>query len=244
MCLLAINYQQLAQLPILLAANREEFFDRPALPPRVQTGNCRVLCGTDLRAGGTWLGINEHGLVAAVTNRRKNHVPLAPRSRGLLCRELLEFDGARAACEYARRQLAQNQYAGANFAALDARQAFVIEAGDELMVRPLEPGLHLLTNGDLNDPCDSRQAVARSLFQAAKFDDAASFLDAAVKICGHVSPREDESIVVRGPDRGTVSSAILTLGTGPDAMRFLFANGPPNVTPYEDLTQLLLELRA
>ena len=69
MCILAIQYQLVSETPILVAANREEAFDRPSLPPSIQSGKPRVLCGTDQKAGGTWLGVNQHGLLVAACNR-------------------------------------------------------------------------------------------------------------------------------------------------------------------------------
>src|SRR5262249_10269236 len=63
MCLLAIFYRTLPDAPLLVAANREEFFDRPFLPPHVQGREVKFLAGLDVRARGTWLGVNERGLV-------------------------------------------------------------------------------------------------------------------------------------------------------------------------------------
>ena len=89
MCMLAILYRVAKNTPILLAANREEDATRPTQFPKIQSGSPRVVCGNDKVAGGTWLGVNQFGLVAAVTNRARVRAPLEPRSRGLLCRELL-----------------------------------------------------------------------------------------------------------------------------------------------------------
>ena len=91
MCILAILYRVARNTPILVAANREEFFDRPTQHPKIQPGSPRVICGIDRQANGTWLGVNQHGLFATVTNRRKRTEPISPRSRGLLCRELLDM---------------------------------------------------------------------------------------------------------------------------------------------------------
>ena len=95
MCTMAILYRVARGTPILVAANREERFDRPTQYPKIQSGSPRVVCGIDRRAGGTWLGVNQFGLFCAVTNRRKANVPAEPRSRGLLCRELLDLRTAR-----------------------------------------------------------------------------------------------------------------------------------------------------
>jgi uncharacterized protein with NRDE domain len=72
---------------LLVAANRDERVDRPSAPPaEVEPG---VVAGRDLLAGGTWLGVNSHGLFVALTNRKiPASTPDAP-SRGLLAREAL-----------------------------------------------------------------------------------------------------------------------------------------------------------
>ena len=129
MCLLAVYFRAVAEAPILAAANREEFFNRPTLPPRLvalENSSERALCGLDARAGGTWLGVNSRGVLVAVTNRPKQSQPPAPRSRGRLCLDLL---GCRTAEEASRRALAElstGRYAGANYMCLDRSFASVI----------------------------------------------------------------------------------------------------------------------
>ena len=70
MCLLAVLYRLVPESPILVAANREEYYDRASQPPSIQSGKPRVLCGMDQRAGGTWLGVNQHGMFVGLCNRR------------------------------------------------------------------------------------------------------------------------------------------------------------------------------
>ena len=100
MCILAIQYKLVPDTPILVAANRDEAFDRPSAVPSIQSGKPRVLCGVDQTAGGTWLGVNQHGLFAAACNRMKMSAPASPRSRGTLCRELLRSNSARRAVDF------------------------------------------------------------------------------------------------------------------------------------------------
>ena len=68
MCTLAIHFHQSSKLPLVVAANRDEFYARRALPPRVISVRPWVAGGQDLNAGGTWFGVNEHDMVAAVLN--------------------------------------------------------------------------------------------------------------------------------------------------------------------------------
>ncbi|MGD9646014.1 MAG: NRDE family protein [Pirellulales bacterium] len=240
MCLLALQYRTIAEAPVLVAANREEYFDRPASVPAVQPTRPRVLCGLDSRAGGTWLGVNEHGLLVGVTNRLKVDLPEQPRSRGLLCRELLACRDAGQAHEFALRELSSGHYAGANFLCVDARSGVAIEAGDELRSVVLSPGLHLLTNGDLNDREDPRQFYVRELFVKRFPSRANDFIDSATKICA--TGRDEDTgltVILRGEDRGTVSSTIVALARQPEASVYLHAAGPPDRAPYEDYSEQL-----
>jgi uncharacterized protein with NRDE domain len=254
MCLLAIHFQVCDAAPLLIAANREEFYGRPSLAPAIQVGPPRMLCGVDARAGGTWLGVNEHGVVAAVTNRFKPRpdpapgwqpprsgviAPLPLRSRGLLCRDLLDFRRAADAAQFAREQLATGAYDGANFVCLDPHYGAVIHAGAQLALVELPPGLHILTAGDVNDASDPRQALARRLFAEQTWNSAQDFVQAAKRVCSHGPEGQPPGIVLRGDGRGTVSSTILALAGSADESRYYFAAGPPDTTPYQDYSSLL-----
>src|SRR5262245_5952132 len=246
MCLLAVHFQACDAAPLLIAANREEFYNRPSLEPAIQAGPPRVLCGVDARAGGTWLGVNEHGLVAAVTNRpkpRSGAATAAPRSRGLLCRELLNFSRAVDATRFAHEQLASGAYDGANFVCLDADYGAVIHAGAQLEVVELPPGLHIVTAGDVNDAADSRQALARRLLSEQALSEQGwsspgGFALVARRVCSLGPTGSDRGIVLRGDGRGTVSSTILAVARRADESLYYFAAGPPDVTDYQDCSDL------
>ena len=81
MCILAIQYRLVPDAPILVAMNREERYDRPTSVPSIQSGKPRVLCGLDQQASGTWLGVNQHGMLVAACNRGKVATVINPRSR-------------------------------------------------------------------------------------------------------------------------------------------------------------------
>ena len=68
-CTLVVAWRVFETAPVCVAANRDESFDRPAAPPSVREGDPAVLAPRDERAGGTWLGYNEAGVLAAITNR-------------------------------------------------------------------------------------------------------------------------------------------------------------------------------
>ena len=245
MCLLAILYRTSAEAPILVAANREEFFGRPFLPPQVLPGSPQIVCPIDQQAGGTWLGINSAGVLIAATNRQKSQLPDQPRSRGLLCRELLECTSADEAVSRASAELDSDKYAGVNYLCLDRAAGFVVESGDRLEVVQLTPGLHLLANCDLDDAGDVRQDYARELF-APRFPRSAGDFVAAAKfvMAQGVDETGRKTVLVRNEDRGTVCSAIVVMGGDPQAAEFHFAPGPPDRQPYKDLSALLRETLA
>jgi len=87
MCVLALWLGGDPKAPLIVAANRDESLSRPSAPPaEVEPG---VIAGRDLESGGTWLGINRHGLFIAVTNRKTPLRTPASLSRGLLALETL-----------------------------------------------------------------------------------------------------------------------------------------------------------
>lgn len=243
MCLLAIQYQTAPDAPILLAQNREESFDRPTQVPRIQSGKPRVVCGIDRKAGGTWLGINQYGLVVAVANRAKALMPAEPRSRGLLCRELLACRTAGEATEQAARQLATGVYAGANYLCADAQSGAVVYGGNTIEVVALTPGLHLMTNGNLDDLTDERQEFARRLLTLQRLDSAVAFLAVASRTFSRKPDRAGRrGVVLTRSNYGTVSSTLLSLAERPQSSVLQYAPGPPSEYAYDDLSALLRQV--
>ncbi len=241
--MLALLYRTARSAPVLVAANREERFDRPTQAPKIQPGTPRVVCGIDRKAGGTWLGVNQHGLFAAVANRQKSLVPAEPRSRGLLCRELLSCRSAKEAAKHAATELATGVYAGANYLCADADYAGVVYGGNRIEIVELPPGLHLLSNGNLNDPQDPRHEFVRRMLTLHTLDSAVTFLAVASRA---FSRRCDASgrrgVVITGSEFGTVSSTLLSLPAKIQKSVFQYAPGPPCDHSYDDLSALLRQV--
>ena len=236
MCLLVVLYLVVDDAPILIAANREERFDRPTLPPRIYRGPPRYVCGLDLQADGTWLGVNEHRLFVAVTNRARPGLTANPRSRGLLCRDLLACTTARKATAMARTALSDGSYAGANYVCLDPGYGAAVYGGRNISVVEITPGLHMLTDGDLDDPEDRRQSQARRLLETAgttATSSVAGFLETTAIVCAH------KGVVVRAADSGTVSADQVAVTTaGRDAV-YRHTPGPPDRLEFDDFSTLL-----
>lgn len=243
MCLLALFFRAVEDVPVVVGANREEFYARGGTPPCLLPGKPRSVAGLDPTAGGTWLGVNEHGVLVAVTNRRKSLPPVSARSRGLLARELLSETSAVAAADRATRALDGGPYAGCNVLCADAERAVVVQAGDWLRVRPLPSGLHVLSNGDVNDEGDRRVGHALWRLGQRQYATGADCLAALRDLCSEAGP-PDAPLCWRGPDRGTVSSTLIALRQPLRNSTLLHAQGPPDQTAYADCSALLAQLDA
>lgn len=240
MCLIAVLYRMFDDAPIVLLANREEEYARGGTTIARQHGPVPYIAGTDPTHGGTWLGINAHRLVVAVTNRPKSNVPEAPRSRGLLVKDLLEHSSAGRAAEMAAKEIASGSYRGCNLLCADSESLWVVHGGDWLRVRSLSPGIHIMTNGDVNDPHDGRiRAIATSLHQDPSHSAADALKQLQRFACVVDGPAP---ICLRGEHRGTVASTLLSISSQRRRGRLLHADGSPDRCEYKDRTDLLWEM--
>jgi uncharacterized protein with NRDE domain len=243
MCLLVLFFRTVDDAPVVVGANREEAYGRGGSPPRLLDGPCRAVAGIDPQAGGTWLGVNALGLFVAVTNRPRTTLPDRPRSRGLLARDLLGCPNVAAAVELASRELGANTYAGCNVMCADAASAYVLHAGDWLRVRPLTPGLYVLTAHDANDTTDRRIGHAWWWLNQRCYQRAEQCVTALRDLCSQPG-NGDPPICLHGETGGTVSSSIVAIRPSLASSTYLHAQGPPDHTPYTDYSHLLRELAA
>ncbi len=152
MCLIIFAHQAAETCPLVVAANRDEFFLRPTQHAGFwpeSDGQAQILAGRDLQAGGTWLGVDRRGRFAAVTNiRDPSQFEEKPRSRGELPVNFLNSDLAPG--EYCT-QIADSfaDYAGYNLLVGDDESMFYVNNFD-CIVEKLEPGIYGLSNGKLN----------------------------------------------------------------------------------------------
>jgi uncharacterized protein with NRDE domain len=172
-CLVAFAINTSARWPLVIAANRDEFWERPTLPLghwHSATGQA-IIAGRDLRAGGTWLGISPGGRVAFLTNVREAQPAAAPCSRGeLVTRWLessadagefalaLEHDGA----AYGGFNLVLGDFQTNAWSWLSNRHG----ASSTLHMQALTPGVYGLSNAALNTPWPKTTALQRVLADA------------------------------------------------------------------------------
>lgn len=153
MCLIIFAYQANPDLPLVVAANRDEFFARPTRTAQFWTGDGMegdLLAGKDLQAGGTWLGITRSGRFAAVTNiRDPSQTERKPRSRGELTVDFLL--GNRTAADSAEElKHSYSEYAGYNLLLSDGCEFYYVNNFQSLSQK-LSPGIYGLSNGLLNN---------------------------------------------------------------------------------------------
>jgi uncharacterized protein with NRDE domain len=151
MCLVLIALDSHPKFSLIVAANRDEFYDRPTAPAGFWADAPSVLAGRDLQAGGTWLGLDRAGRLAAVTNYRQGErEPPAARSRGRLVSDFLTGDTS-ALKHIEQVQSEAGLYNGFNLIAGDAGGLFYY-SNREGRVRSLAPGLYGLSNHLLDTP--------------------------------------------------------------------------------------------
>lgn len=149
MCLILIAWRQRNDLRLILAANRDEYYDRPTDPARLWNDAPHILAGRDRRAGGTWLGVDRSGRYTAVTNiREPSQKREGLRSRGLLTTGYL--DGNAAPGVYSRQIAAQRaQYDSFNFIAGDRDDLWFLNSSAGEPAK-LPPGVYGISNGELD----------------------------------------------------------------------------------------------
>lgn len=169
MCLIAFRWAP-GSGEFLLLGNRDEFYDRPTAPLGWWEGG-RILAGRDLRAGGTWLGLDARGRLAAVTNFRKpGPPPAAASSRGSLPVQFLHGEASPAAFLGALRGEA-SRYAPFNLLLFDGESLLGYQSRNDRVVS-LGPGLHAFSNGDFDEPWPKAEALRRRLASAPEEDGA------------------------------------------------------------------------
>ena len=240
MCTLAIYFHMFPQYPLLVSANRDEQYDRPSAPPQLLGIEPKIIAGRDLRAGGTWLGVNEHGLLAAMLNRRINSQNVSfpdARSRGLLCMDLL----ARRSAADADAFIPNHQACYNPFTALvaDRHRAYVFyNAGGKFVSQELNAGLHVFSSAANFDLHSDKADRAYALFGEAgekllrNEGEKVQMMAALRSVLGdHSLPAGSvdpgDSICVHRDNSGTVSSSIVLFSLSSAGFQMFHCAGAP-----------------
>jgi uncharacterized protein with NRDE domain len=252
MCTIAFLFR-VADVPLVVAANRDELYARPTRPPEVLGPS--IVGGVDALSGGTWLAIHEAGRFAAVTNQRA----LAPPPPGLRSRGLAVMELAAAPDPDAYvAALDPRGYASMNLAWGDAdhlRIAYLRRETGEKTIEELPPGVHVLGNdrlGAADFPRGDRlhRAITAALARTRAWHELIGPITTALRDHTRVAiddtppshlPREVAHALtatcIHTELYGTRSSTLLALEPGRVA-GYLHADGPPCVTPFVDRREL------
>jgi uncharacterized protein with NRDE domain len=243
MCTLVILRRPNHDWPLLLAANRDEMVNRPsAAPGRHWEDRPEVIAGLDITGGGSWLGLNDYGLVTAVLNREGSLGPEAgKRSRGELVLEALDHAEAREAAG-ALADLHPPAYRPFNLVVADARNAYWLRNGGDGGIRlyPIPPGLHMLSAAEMNDPGYPRIRSYLDRFRRAERPDPDAERWEAWKhlLADRSFPTAAGPGAAMNLDAsngfGTLSSSLLGLPAARPGVEpiWLHADGPPDRTPF------------
>jgi uncharacterized protein with NRDE domain len=238
-CTLALYVRAFPQFPLIIAANRDEFLSRPSSAPLLLDATTGIFGGRDEVAGGTWLAVNRDGVVAALLNRRTEDPPdPRRRSRGQLCLAMLRTESAAAARGVLAAERADH-YNPFNLLVADRRSAWVAtNHAATIDVTDLEPGLHLITNLDLNDPRCPRIATSYQFFAALLADGAPAADSAPFRarlrgiLAKHDTPLDPRSggfgnsLCLHSDQYGTRSSTLIFLDLS-GRWTYFHANEPP-----------------
>ncbi len=151
MCLILLSYNNHPVFKLVMAANRDEFYNRPTAPLEVWKNEPRVAAGRDLKGGGTWMGVSPDGRLAAITNYRDPRTlkPEAP-TRGTLVTDFLT--GGMPARSYLEKLSGSaGDYNGFNLMVYDGED-FCFFSNREGVVRPVSTGFHGLSNHLFDTP--------------------------------------------------------------------------------------------
>ncbi len=262
MCTIAVLHGVHPEYPVIVAANRDEAFGRPATGPELLAREpVRVAGGRDLERRGTWSGVAATGLFVGVTNQRTFRPPdPTRRSRGEVVLEALRT-GTVAGVERYLRSLDPAAYNAFNLLYGEAGAFHVVYVRPEpaaLELHALAPGIHVLANDRLGSkefPKAERVLELVRPLATRRWPELAAGLAAA--LADHQLPppervpapptgsflpapayRRLQAICIHTPAYGTRSSSIVALAPGRVA-HYLATNGPPCTHAFEDFTALL-----
>jgi uncharacterized protein with NRDE domain len=265
MCTLIVRQGMDEWCATVIAANRDEFYERPASGPQVLSEAPHVVGGRDERAGGTWLGFTNDGLFVGLTNQRTFQPPNPrARSRGELVIDALRtghYDGVK---EYLDG-LDPREFNEFNLIYGDGtRLSAAYGRGDSPNVEfePLGTGVHVLCNDRLDSPDFPKAEEARAEVASIPSSPWETLEPALISVLGDRSLPDPESlppwpddapfdaevarrlqaICVETPVYGTVSSTLAAISPG-RIERYAFRDGPPDSAPFVDFTELARNAR-
>lgn len=149
MCLILFGYKVHPKYKLILAANRDEFYERPTAPAHYWEDHPHILAGRDLRKLGTWMGVTKNGRFAALTNYRDpNEVTEDKRSRGDLVADFLKGSDSPADFMHMASER-RSSYPGYNLLAGNMEELYYYSNVED-RIEQLQPGIYGVSNHVLN----------------------------------------------------------------------------------------------
>lgn len=223
MCLILLAYRQHRDYPLILIANRDEYYARPTRDAH-WWDETPVFAGRDLEAGGTWLGINRRGRLAAVTNvREPGGMKPGKKSRGALTQSFLS-GGATPEAFLQELTPDDRDYAGFNLLLGDA-EGFWFYSNRDHGIRSIDPGVYGISNGTFDEPWPKLSSGKQEL--AAMLDGEIIAADLMEILTDHQVAEDHElpqtgvsldiermlsSRFIRSPEYGTRACSVVTIG--------------------------------
>lgn len=241
MCTLVLAWRVLADAPVAVAANRDEAIDRPSRPPRSRGEDPRIVAPMDERAGGTWIGYNDAGVFAGISNRWTDRELHAERSRGHLVLDALGRRDAQAGTRAVQDALRTADYDAFNLLVADSEAAILLEWEGALEITELDAGVHVIMNAGFDEKFRSvsgrteavdRQAVSArevgAALQPRADESAVSWQERAEAVLGD----HDYGVCVHGDGFGTRSASSISLRSDGTVV-YRYADGPPCETSFD-----------
>lgn len=255
MCLLAVATRVRPESPLIVAANRDEWLDREADAMVVlEQREPRILGGRDRTAGGTWLAVNQHGVVAGLTNKPTLNKDPSKRSRGELPLLLARQRNAAAAAEAFASRVEVTEFNPCWLLVGDQESLFYLDATGTTPLEPclLGPGVHILENRALRAPSPKADWVSNRLDGLADWPYEALVGRLHEVLRSHEipagteerpddekwRPAETEAACVHAGPYGTRSSSIVIVPATPEPPRIWYSSGPPCSTELQSAAAL------
>ena len=246
MCTLILAWRVFDDAPVAVAANRDESVGRASIPPGIYREEPLTVAPQDADAGGTWIGYNERGVFAGITNRWTDADLAAERSRGLLVADVLAAESATEASGIVEEAVLDDEYDGFYLVIADASTARCYRWDGTLSVTEFDPGVHVVVNVAVDDTVDVptvRSDLARE--QAANARAVREELSVAsdgggqesvedwLERAGGVLGDHEYGVCIHRDGFGTRSSSLIALGH--DRTLDAYAPGPPCETTHEPI---------
>lgn len=249
-CTLALLYGLLKDYPVVALHNRYLGKDTLEQPPRRLNGN--TMAPIDMESGGTWIGVNDSGLLLAITNQETQRLPGPGRSRGLLVLDILkEYETAEDAKEHLLDPSIRGLYRTGNFAVLDQQTAWHVVWDRDTHVYPINEGVHAVSTitvvpgmtwsdraRSIWVDAEKRRARAYELLSGYQPDSIEDAVDELMRVSAdHGWGRSQASICWHSPEYMQTSSTIMAVAAEPGESLVYYCEGNACENHFKDYSK-------